>query len=162
MKWSESMNNTIQIRGHHLLDFHILTLLGADNPTINNLITSYTEAMRQEKINQFKKLTENPEYRVQITGSLDYLCSLNCPRLEAKCSSQRSADIDTFVAEQQYGLVVNRTYSAREILEVLKEKPYRSLMITISTEGQISEGPLSKRPTLYQRITRFFLNKKEN
>ena len=117
------MVKTIKIRGHHLRSLRVMMQKGTTNivvsrewpPSFGGDLMAYTPEMALLYKNIYKAMIENPKLKVEITYSLDDICSI-CPKKNSKC---REVDADRYVANK-YGLVENRVYSFKEIIDKLK------------------------------------------
>ena len=120
------MEDITQIRGHHLIDIHVVALLGVENRKIRRFIGSYTNKMWEYKLDIHRRLIENPESLVEIVASLDFLCHYDCPKLRDECTDEMSRKVDIYAANK-YGLKIDTIYTSGLIVNLLRSREYRSL-----------------------------------
>ncbi len=102
----------IELRGHHLrpLQYYLHT---------GEVFTEeYSSEFREKVLELYAKMQSRTDINITLTATLDYLCD-GCPRISEEC--------DWFEYDDNFflwffGFKSGETYSAKKIVEQLREK----------------------------------------
>ena len=135
----------LKLRGHHIATFAIdywgYKEYEKGKSPLDLLGLIYGQRMKELFDNVCSLLKSRPDTQVEIVDGLDSLCKSYCPELTPECSQIELNSEDAFTL-QKYGLEVGGIYTAREIVQRVRDFTMRTGMKSprnIKRSGQDSD-----------------------
>lgn len=125
------MNETINLRAHHIKHLHRAVLHGADVQTMSKYISPYLGETIDFEVGIYRQIIQNPDIQIKIIDSLDVLCKNGCPKLRSECTGQLGKDADANAAKL-YNLKIGKIYSSKDLVSELRSRKYPNLLEELS------------------------------
>lgn len=153
-------SSVISLRGHHLPNLREYVKDGVRLHFDERFGYTTTFAKAHDAI--LDAIVKNPEQTVRLVAGTDDICNCGvCPNKKPQCASPSVAERDRRVAVQ-YGLVADRDYQARELIEVATKPILDMKEVVLKTGEQLQIKMVTPPAGEYtEKILRFLEHKSD-